>query len=285
MRVFVVGAVRNVGKSISSTIADIQRFCGVTQVHSWLFVESDSTDATLEALDYLAVRIPGLKFHSLGHLRSSVPERVLRIAMARQFALDRIRNEIEPEDVVIVADCDGLTRSLVRNDLTRTLQLMGKYSAITANSIGRYYDILALRAKGWVEDDYRERRSRLMSSGQSFASAHFQSLVSKQKVVSGRHAFEVDSAFGGFAIYAGSAYLCSNYQITSGLECEHVHFNRRLRSHGHRICIDPELEVRPERIHTLLASLPFRPVWSVLVHLPRSFSDFLLKPAIVRISK
>jgi glycosyltransferase involved in cell wall biosynthesis len=281
----VVGAVRNVGQTLASTIRDIQRFCGETQVHSWLFVESDSTDNTLETLDALAGQIHGLRFQSLGQLSSAVPERIKRIAMARQSALDGIRGEIRPEDLVIVADCDGVTRSLARNDFLRSIQLLDKYSVITANSRGRYYDILALRAPGWVEDDYRAERSRLLSSGLSIASAHYQSVISKQIKLGGRQAYEVDSAFGGFAIYRGATYLLSNYQIRGEKECEHVHFNRILKSKGVRLCIDPALQVRAEKIHTILSHVLFRPVWSILMFLPRGLSDFIVKLAIVRTSR
>ena len=285
LKVFVVGAVRNVEKSIASTVTDIKRFCGGVDVHEWFFVESDSTDNTLSVLEDFSRHISGFRFHSLGNLIGSTPNRVIRIAEARQFALEGIRQKISSDDVVIVVDCDGVTRSLVRDDLIRVIGLLSEYSVVTANTKGIYYDILALRAQGWVEEDYRITRRRLISSGKSFASAHFESLVVKQRKIRGSQPLEVDSAFSGIALYSGSAFILSNYRVKAELECEHVHFHRSLRSLGYKICIDPLLRVTSEAKHTLLASDVLKPVWAIFTRLPKSFLDFIFKPVLARIEK
>jgi hypothetical protein len=64
---------------------------------------------------------------------------------------------------------------------------------------------------------------------------------------------EVESAFGGLALYDSAVFKFTNY---SGIDelgneiCEHVHFNRVIRQHGGLIYINPKLVNTTETDHS-----------------------------------
>lgn len=279
MRVFVVSAVRNAAKTLRSTYDHVTAFCGAHAVEEWIFVESDSEDATLKRLEILANQFPSVKVHTLGNLRKTYPDRVQRIAIARQYALDQLGGRPKADDVVLMIDADGVSKSLIPNDLERVLVLLEEFSVVTANSRGRYYDVLALRSDGWVTEDYRKTRDNLLKLGYSLASAQFESLVSRQvKISTNRAPIEVESAFGGFAIYRGAAITMSRYHVDGFVECEHVDFHKKLTELGHRICIDPKLRVTPGWRHSIMSSPLLRPAWFLMTALHPKVSNFLLSP-------
>ena len=265
-RIFVLATVRNCEKTLGSSIGDIERFVGGQTVSQWFIVESDSEDKTVETLAQLSVEVSGFRFESLGALRHTVPDRVKRIAIARQRALETAAKFIRGDDFVIVADLDGITSSLQAGGFLRATHQLGSFDVVTANSKSFYYDILALRAKGWVEEDYRLTRQKLIDRGVSSFEAHNESLVKKQRRISHLAApIEVQSAFGGIAIYSGKAFLAGEYESGGSFECEHVGFHRQLTENGYRICIDPGLVVAPEWRHVALASPPLSFLWKLLV--------------------
>lgn len=281
-RIYVLGAIRNGEKTLKSAVRDIERFVGSEVVSQWFIVESDSEDKTLVTLSQIAAEVKGFCFDSLGSLMNTVPNRVARIAIARQRALESAIKTLSEEDLVIVADLDGITSSLPAGGLLRARSRLESFDVITANSKSRYYDVLALRAEGWVEEDYRLTRQRLLEQGLSPLEAHNESLVKKQrKIRQTASPIEVQSAFGGLAIYSGKAFLSGTYQFDAQEECEHVGFHRELAKKGFRICVDPGLIAKPEWRHAALSSplfsLPWRLVVKLSVLLPKSLSHALAR--------
>jgi hypothetical protein len=264
--IHVLGTVRNGDKSLRHAVKDIQRFVGDRRVNNWFFVESDSDDGTLDTLRGISSQVAEFHFESLGSLSKTIPSRVHRISISRQRALDLVSEILKPDDVVIVADLDGLTSPLKNGDLQRVERFFNRFDVITANSQVRYFDILALRASGWVDEDYRVTRRRLVEGGATPIAAHFESLVKKQVRISQKsRVIEVESAFGGLAVYSGRAFLSGSYLMGDLEECEHVRFHRQLVEKGFKICIDPNLIVSPERVHIALSSPLLRLPWRLLI--------------------
>ena len=281
-RIYVLGATRNGEKTLKSAVRDIERFVGGEGVSRWFIVESDSGDNTLAELFQISSEVKGFFFESLGSLMGTMPNRVARIALARQRALDIAKQTLREDDLVIVADLDGITSSLPEGGLLRARKQLVDFDVVTANSKSRYYDVLALRAECWVDEDYRVTRQRLVELGLSPLEAHNDSLVKKQrKIPRSKGPIEVQSAFGGVAIYSGKAFLSGTYEFDAQEQCEHVGFHRQLVEKGFRICIDPGLIVAPEWRHTALSSPVFNLPWRLVVKLsallPKSASDALAK--------
>lgn len=267
-RIFVLGAVRNGAKTLKSAVRDIERFVGSEEVSRWFIVESDSVDKTLATLSEIAAEKKGFSFESLGALSNTEPSRIRRITIARQRALESASKFIKDDDLVIVADMDGVTSSLPVGGLLTVKDRLGSFDVITASSKPRYYDILALRSEGWVDEDYRVTRRRLLEKGASPFESHFESVIKKQRKIShSEEPIPVQSAFGGVAIYSGRAFLSGKYEFNDKDECEHVGFHRHLTEKGFRICIDPRFAVTPEWRHTALSSPLLSLPWKLAIKL------------------
>jgi hypothetical protein len=209
-------------------------------------VESDSGDATLQVLQQCAQRWPALRFLSEGSLRERIPQRTARIAHCRNVYLDELRRNPLYAGVshVIVADLDRVCRDLDAAALASCWAVAEPWSALTANQGDYYYDIWALRHPVWCPGDaWEEQRALLPVLGKRAADEV--ALFSRMVHIDPRRApIEVDSAFGGLAVYKREALLAGRYVglDAAGREsCEHVALHAQLRAQGHRIFINPAL--------------------------------------------
>jgi hypothetical protein len=276
----VLGVVRNCAKSLRTTVNSIARAIGPEASITWVIIESDSDDSSLEELRFLAESFPSFIYESLGHLRGELPDRVERIRFARNRGLAIVRELQESFDWVVVADFDGVNGSLTEQVIADSIRLNPGYDGYFANSAGPYYDIFALRATGWVEEDYRATEKKLLNSGVGPIEAKWSALFSKQRVFfKGSAPIEVSSAFGGLGIYRWSSVSSASYSDPSASgDCEHVSFNFSLSPES-RLAIIPSLQNNPEKRHVLYASGVGALILKVLRNLPRPWQVTIMNSA------
>lgn len=207
-----------------------------------LVIESDSTDGTVDELERLKQSTPLFDFISLGHLAKKMSKRTERLAFARNRILEEVRSNPLYSDVdfIIMADLDGINRSITREKIEACWDLTEPWDVITAIQSERYYDIWALRHPDWSPIDCFTHRSRLEKVIGKDA-ANTLAVKAKQVVLPSHGMIEVDSAFGGLAIYKREALLAGHYigLDQSGNEaCEHVSFHNDVRKAGYRIYIN-----------------------------------------------
>jgi hypothetical protein len=252
----IVGAARDCGASLSRTIAAIGAACQDFGSVSWFVVESDSSDDTLDQLHALSSAVPRFRYVSLGKLRDQMPLRSSRVSAARNRCLTEL--ESHPEygntSMVAIADLDevnwGLTPAGVASCFSRA-----RWDVCAANQSGPYYDLWALRhpmlqpVDCWVQYRYYK------SIGMLHDEAKYIAVYSRRLVIPPDHDWiEVESAFGGFALYRREVLSGVEYRgvDNDGVEvCEHVAFHARLRSRGAKIFINPAL-VNTEWTHYTL---------------------------------
>ena len=244
--VLVVGLARNCGQHLKKQVGQISSALeSFSEVH-WLVIESDSDDHTQAALEVLAAENAKFRFICLGTLRGRLPKRTERIAYCRNRYLDEIRNNplYRHIDFVIVADLDGMN-SLLTEQAILSCWTRGEWDVCTANQRGPYYDIYALRHQWWSPNDWCLQYSFLLSQGTRAARAYSASNYARMiRVREDSEWLEVDSAFGGLAIYRKHAMLNGQYigLAPDGVEqCEHVSFHGQLRRQNKRIFINPRL--------------------------------------------
>lgn len=241
----VVGCVRNGAKTVRRAVETLARATAGFANVQFLVVESDSTDSTLAELQKLRQESDRFDFLSLGALAERVPARTERIAHCRNRYLAELRTSARyaSADYVMVADLDGVNSDLRREAVENCWSASVPWDVVTANQRDAYYDIWALRHADWCPVDCHDQYSRLRAMfGHPRALAI--AIHSRMARLSPRAAWiEVDSAFGGLAIYRREALLTGNY---SGVEnghsvCEHVPLHAQLRAKGLRIFINPAL--------------------------------------------
>lgn len=245
-RIAVLGVVRNCERTVRGDVLRLFESLRECRELSWLVVESDSSDHTLDVLRTLEIDIPNFRFLSLGPLQPSIPIRTQRIAYCRNVYLEQLRSNPLYSDIdcVVIADLDGVN-NLVSAAGFASCWMRNEWDVCTANQRGPYYDIWALRHCSWNPSDCLNQLEFLLSRKVPRESALWAAIYAKMITIEETEDWiEVDSAFGGLAVYRRQALEGAVY---SGLDeagdalCEHVALNSQLRFNGYRIFINPQL--------------------------------------------
>lgn len=246
LSVLIVGLIRNGAGTLHSDrarIAAATRFFGNVR---WFVVESDSSDDTLAKLEAIHARDPSFRYKSLGSLRTLLPRRTHRIARCRNEYLAEIRRnrDYDNVDYVIVADLDGVNSHVDEASL-RSCFTRSDWDVCTANQRGPYYDVWALRHAEWSPNDCWRQYHFLVEHGMPAHRAMFAAIESRKVTIPEHHDWiEVESAFGGLAIYRRALFDMGNYDGVSDISgevCEHVSFHSKIRGNGGKILINPRL--------------------------------------------
>lgn len=243
-RFLVVGTARDVANTLISEINCLYNSLINSRKLTFFIVESDSRDNTVRLLDELATQLPDFNYVSLGNLSNHVPSRIERLSIARNTYLNYVKQNVASFDYVIVADLDGINFLLTEEKIVSCFKYSG-WGCCTANQVGPYYDVFALRADSWCETDCWSSARKLASSGMNPLKAWRISIRDKQiRIPQSRDWISVNSAFGGLAIYDIQAFIVGAYSTNSDNEtgiCEHVAFNLDLKKAGWKIFINPAL--------------------------------------------
>jgi len=251
----VVGVVRNCEKKIEADVERIALALEKAKKLYWFIVESDSDDRTLSVLKRIKCNTSNFNFESLGGLSSKKPLRTDRIAHCRNRYLAEVRENKSYRDIdlVVVADFDGLNTHINLNAIKSCWE-RHNWDMCAANQDGPYYDIFALRHFLWSPNNCFEQLNFFNSFRQNYIVNRYISVYSKMiRIPQEADWIEVDSAFGGFAVYNKSILDFGEYIgiSDSGLEqCEHVPFHKRLKENGARLYINPRLINAKRTEHT-----------------------------------
>jgi glycosyltransferase involved in cell wall biosynthesis len=243
--VVVVGIVRNIEKSFNR---DFQRLSLALKRFSridWHVVESGSTDSSEDVLETYANDRENFSYKHLEHQPQL--SRTENMAIARNSYLDYLRTDSRflRYEYVIMADFNDLNDKLTATAVESCFD-HDSWDVLTANQQGRYYDAWALRHPLWSPNDCWEQHAFYRKYTKFPESAITFSMRSRMlRIPSNSELIEVDSAFGGLAIYKSSVFNSkANYVGITDEEkpiCEHVPFHSKLKAEGARIFINPAL--------------------------------------------
>ena len=239
----VVGIVRDIEKSLAGDFERISRaFSRFTRL-DWYLVESGSKDDSLSILDRFSKKMNNFEYCHLS-IDSSL-SRTENMALARNAYLDYLHeaSRLDTYEYVIVADFNSLNSKLKKVAVESCFD-NPHWDVVTANQESRYYDAWALRHPLWSPNDCWEQHEFFRKYTRFPESAITYSMRSRMlKIPKNFEWIEVDSAFGGLALYK-SKVLRSNARYTGvTMEgraiCEHVPFHASLKTSGFRIFINP----------------------------------------------
>lgn len=243
----VVGVIRNGERTVGPDMRRLRTAIGEVKALHWFLVESDSADRTVGALETLKNSVENFDFVALGDLRGTYPRRTDRLAFCRNVYLERIREDerFGAVDYVIVSDLDGINAEIGPAAIESCWDRSVDWDMCAANQAGPYHDIWALRHKDWSPNDCWAQY-RFLNRFDGNRERNIRSAVyAKMITIPAEHDWiEVDSAFGGLAIYRKDLFEDVAYEGTAdnGEEiCEHVSLHRSMRSKGARLYINPRL--------------------------------------------
>ncbi|MBL6693312.1 MAG: hypothetical protein ISP94_00400 [SAR86 cluster bacterium] len=261
--IFILGTVRNVEKTIINDVKAIKKFTEKFKTRQFCLLESDSKDNTLKLLGHLRDQDSNFNFITLGKLQEKYPLRTERLAFCRNKLLSWLKqNKLSNNTLVIVADFDGVNTKIDDEGFIDALSNMNNWDAIFANQ-KIYYDIWALRAEGWSENDCWEEFETLKQT-MNEKDALVKAITSKQVSLDVEMKYlPVTSAFGGLGIYKAEHYIKGQYRgVVNNREiCEHVTFNESLSSSGSRMFIKTDMLNNPPKQHI---QTPFKKIKNFL---------------------
>ena len=261
----VTGLARDCGEHLAEEIQRIENHAAkiFSQV-KFFIVESDSIDNSATVMSQIYKRKGNVQFVSLGKLSTEFPERINRLRYCRNHYVSFIRKtptEDKP-DFIMVVDYDIKNRALNLSPL-RNLILEDWWDGLFINQKGPYYDIYALRKKGWVEDDcfktYQELALK-MPTREAKKKAIWSQM---RRIPLDEELIEVDSAFGGLGVYRREVFENFDYKLTSEKdigESEHVSLHKKIVDSGGRLFIVPEMTNFSYAPHNLAAYNVFRSI-------------------------
>lgn len=264
-RVIFAACARNCAPHLPAVLRNIERVSTLFADSAFVFVENDSSDGTRLILEKWGAGRPNFHLFKLDGLAARIPQRTVRLELARNACVEfiRVTPELRGFDYVIVLDCDEVAeRDIPLARITRALEFLEEQDAhagVFANNIGPYYDMWALRQNTLCPGDVWEEVVDYSLSHDVTDDVAFQETFEKRMLSfdPSREPVEVDSAFNGFGIYKmgfvrknPNPYLgYKTKAIVRGGQsgiirlqiCEHVHHNLGIRSAGGRLFILPYL--------------------------------------------
>jgi len=261
-KILLVGTISNVAKSLERELKIVLASLSVFKSVGIFLVESDSKDNTKEILSRIQKSRQVFEFISKGNLSKSIPNRIERIAFCRNIYVEYIRNNYKNHewDYIAVADLDGMNFKLSNKGIESCFNQTYDWSGLMANQKKGYYDLYALRAQNWVEEDVFEKikevkqnqnlPKRYKNSFFDFYSnfLHYdrirQEIIYDNMLVIDEKSkpIKVLSAFGGFALYKPEVFMTSDYSVPlNNFASEHVEFHKSAGNFGHNFYINPTL--------------------------------------------
>jgi hypothetical protein len=211
----------------------------------WFLVESDSEDNTLNVLKSISDLNSNFSWCTLGEIEKQRLARAERLCIARnRYVVELQKDDYKSANVIVVADFNRLS-NLINEEAILSCWKLHNWSACTANQSGRYYDIWALRHPLWSPNDCWKQYEFLRQYSKFPELTLFSAVNSRMiKIPSDSDWIEVESAFGGLAVYDASVFKYARYSgnNSKGEEtCEHVEFNQLINKEGGKIFINPQM--------------------------------------------
>ena len=238
------GTARNVEKYIEKNLDYIDKCGAKFKNYIVIIYENDSEDDTRNIL------IKNFKSNYYYIFEDNIKEqnRTIRIANGRNLILNKIRqlNNMSNNfyDYLIMLDLDDIHKSgNFINSIEECFKIdVQIWDGLMANKNGIYYDVWALRCKNVIEYDCW----KVYAEGDDKIKEEVMKLLHNINFPINNNLIEVDSAFGGIAIYKiksipNDCYYCGYYIENNNMyaRCEHVYFNENIKKNGGKLFILP----------------------------------------------
>lgn len=242
--VLFVGLARNCALKVGRSIEKMLELGQLWARADYLIITNDNSDDTELAITATRLREMGGKLHVLDGLAEKISSRTERLAYARNEGLRAMWAMEQVPQYLIMMDMDGVNDELITGDafLAAIASAPDNWAGLFANQTTHYYDIYALRKRGWctINIGWLELWAQLLP-WRWIA----KTVVGARQVSIPRHApsIEVESAFGGFGLYK-TKYLDDCHYCGTKFRrdiCEHVAFHRSVCKKGIKLYILPSL--------------------------------------------
>lgn len=275
----VLAIAKNIEKSIVKDYTYLNEiFNNVFKKVDWFVVESNSTDKSYESLIELKDKVNNFEFVTLDHSKKET-HRIIAMAAARNRCLDEVltNKNYSNADYVIVLDLNRLNNELTVEGIKSCFDKTD-WDVCTANQLGPYYDIWALRHPDWSPTDCWKsleffRKYYLFPEKALFVALHSKMI----KIGRDSEWIQTHSSFGGLAIYKKDIFVKSRYSAYNEfgeIICEHVPFHLKLHGLGYKIFINPNMINTRYTNHSTEKKL-YKRILRIMMYIPKFFRKYV----------
>jgi len=256
--VLVCGTIRDGARHLDTRVKTLSLVLESYFKVDFYVVESDSQDSTVDKLVGLSQRLDNFSFLSLGELAGDFPDRLERLAFCRNKYMEYFEAHAA-FDYLIVADVDGINDQVTKRSF-KSLWEFDDWGGCFANQNGPYYEVGALRLKGWIDADCHQTAKKLEQRGLAHSLDNEIAVTSRMiRIPTNTPSIEVESAHGVLGIYKrefceGSRYASSPHAPF----VEIVAFNAQVRRNGGKLFILPSMVNATFTGHTIEQALSYR---------------------------
>lgn len=242
-RIIFACAIRNCEKYLNAVYSNIFNLASLFKEYKIIFIESDSSDKTLDVLKHLQSLNSNIEVVSLGNLEEQYSARTDRISIARNCYLDYVEFKYVDYDLLCMFDADD--RSAYKIDPACFLSNFkyDNWDMICANQEQKYYDLWALRHEYWMPFDLIKHINLDRPAFISHTDANNMFSHARRIHIDRHHLpIKVESAFGGMGIVKIKSIKNARHigRDENGLPwCEWVPFCRKLNNGEASIFINP----------------------------------------------
>lgn len=243
INLLITGCINNAEKTIDLDFNRLKKISEVFNSTKYLFIESDSTDQTINSLKNIQSKNINFEFISLGKLKNAYQYRTEIISRCRNEYVNQINNNenYKTVDLVLVVDLDNINFLLKPESINPCFDRYD-WDAVFANQEFAYYDIYALRHEDWSPNNYRNQLDFFDKYRKNrFLNYWFSGYSRMINIPKNSEWIPVISAFGGAAFYKKNCFFENSYSaINNGKEeCEHISFNKNLIKKNKKLFICP----------------------------------------------
>jgi hypothetical protein len=250
-KIIICGCTKNSSAYLEQRIQLLHEIGARFAKYNIVLYENDSTDNTVEILQKHKTDT----FHFISETNVSIKypqlnKRVQILCHGRNVLLNIVKTKYASYDCMMMIDIDNVLENFNSKTILNAFKYGDNWSGLTANCIGKYYDIWALRmpatlwdpwihGKLWSEPLEHDCWSQIRNNVHPYTCIKsYQTIIPVKMPL-----IQTTSSFGGIGIYKIGAIMNSSYNCfnNSFIECEHVSFNNSIQG---QLYICPSLLVK-----------------------------------------
>jgi len=264
--IIVCGCTKNSSSYIEENLAKLYEMNNnIFKDFHFVVYENDSTDNTVNKLETFKKNHTNFNYisekdvYKQSNIIQNIQLRPQLIAHGRNMLLKYINKHYSHFDYMIMVDLDSVINIFRTNQLKYIFNNDLKWDVLTANCIGKYYDIWALRIYKdvWIPDIHNTLWNEVIDYDcweKAMMYNNVQKYVYDNQIIIpvNKPLIPVSSAFGGFGIYKIEKIKNCWYKaiVDNKLNCEHVNFHNDMKNiHNAKIFICAQFIVNQQNEH------------------------------------
>lgn len=204
MNCCICGTVKNCGKYLNKVLENMKRIGSIFDDYQIVIYYDSSNDNTLEILKKFQEKNSKMFFYVNRNLATQF--RTHNLAIARNFCLSYVRQNIQKFPFFIMMDCDDVNCKEINIDILKKYLHIDTWDGLSFNTKPKYYDIWALSIYPFCFSyNHFNNNVKYYDIIQNYIDKLLTKAKAENKLV------ECISSFNGFSLYRTSKFLNTYY--------------------------------------------------------------------------